>query len=425
MLLFDLLYFLIILLAVPFWIKYLFKEEYRKILRHRFVPGLPVSTEKRLWIHAVSVGEVKSLKNLIDTLTQQYPKLEIALSVTTPTGCDIAKKEYPKNKYKNIHVINSPIDFTFVIKKFIKTINPKLLILNELEIWPNWITIIKKKNIPTLLINGRISDRAFKRYYRHRWFLKRFFKKIDRFLVQAESYKERFQQLSIPSEKIHVSGNIKADQAFNCLATAPPEEDIFELLKIKDFHPKDKKILTLASSHADDEQFLVPLIPQIRQNYFTIIVPRHLKRLPEIQTLLETHHIRYATWSRVQTVPPHASVLIFDKMGALFQTLKISHIIFMGGTLDPRTGGHNLYEPAILGKPIVGGPCYNNFPTIGAELAEKNVYHTVHSPDDLLNFLQNTRHIDWNQLRQTAVETVNKRKGSLQCTLKEIQPLLN
>ena len=186
-------YIFIIILTLPFWTKYLFKKEYRTILKHRLSPNIKYSDKKRIWIHAVSVGEVRSLKNLIKKLKEKYKKKEIVLSVTTPTGCEFAKKQY-----KTIKIINAPIDFSFTIKKFIKNINPELLILNELEIWPNWISITNKRKIPTMLINGRISDASFKQYKRFNFLLKKILNKTDRFLVQAEIYKERFQQLKIP-----------------------------------------------------------------------------------------------------------------------------------------------------------------------------------------------------------------------------------
>ena len=169
MLLFDVVYLIFLLLALPIWVKFLLKKEYRKILKHRLSPGINYSKEKRIWIHAVSVGEVRSLKYLVEQLKEKYKKKEIVLSVTTPAGFECAQKEYP-----DIPVINAPVDFSFTIKRFIKKINPQLVVLNELEIWPNWVLITRRKNIPMLLINGRISDLAFKRYKKGLFLLKFF-----------------------------------------------------------------------------------------------------------------------------------------------------------------------------------------------------------------------------------------------------------
>lgn len=422
MLFFDLLYILVFLITLPLWIKYFLKKEYRSLLKHRLSPNITHSDKKRIWLHAVSVGEVRSLKNLVQQLKQKYKEKEIVLSVTTPAGYDFAKQQY-----KTIHVINAPVDITFTIKKFIKKINPQLLVLNELEIWPNWILITKKRNIPILLVNGRVSDTAFKHYKAFTFFLKIFFNKIDRFLVQTEIYKERFQQLTIPAEKIAVCGNIKADEAFNALEHLPPDREILDTLKIKKNAANGKKIVTIASSHLADEKLVIPTINKFKKDFLFIIVPRHLTRLEEIETLLRDHQVHFTTWSKTTNpdTPPGTSTLIFDRMGYLFNVLKISDIVFMGGTLEPKIGGHNLYEPAVMGKLIVGGPCYNNFPAIGTELTGKGVYHIVNSTGELADFLGHIGTIDFEKVQQNAEAAVSTRRGSIECTLKEIHPFIN
>jgi len=424
MIFFDLLYFLAFVAAMPLWAKFFFKKQYRTILKHRLTPGIEYTSKKRIWIHAVSVGEVRSLKNLIEHLNgnSNEKKPEIVLSVTTPSGCEFARQQY-----KTIKVISAPVDFSFTIKKFIKKINPQVLILNELEMWPNWLLIIKRKHIPVLLINGRISDVAFNRYKRFNFFLKVFFNKIDRFLVQTEIHGERFRQLGIPAEKIAVCGNIKADEAFKAAEHLPPDTDILNELGIGE-KPGKKKILTIASSHLTDELLVAPIIRQLSDRYLFVFVPRHLTRLEEIEKLLEKHGITYYTWSKGN---PHndtgngegnKSVLIFDRMGYLFNVLKVTDIVFMGGTLERKIGGHNLYEPAALGKLIVGGPCYNNFPAIGGELVRKGVYHVVNNSQELSDFLSGANgKIDFKRVEQEALNAVSAKRGSLQCILKEIR----
>lgn len=423
MLFYDLLYFLAIIIALPVLAKFLFNEKYRAILKHRLTPNIPYSQTKRIWIHAVSVGEVRSLKNLLENLNGKTDeeKTGIVLTVTTPTGYEFARQQY-----KSIPVINAPVDFSFTIKKFIKQINPQLLILNELEMWPNWLTIAKKKNIPVLLVNGRISDLAFKRYKRYKFFLKQFFNKIDRFLVQAEIYRDRFMELGIPTEKIAVCGNIKADEAFNAVEHLPPDTDILKTLGI----PKNrlnKKIFTVASSHLTDEQLVFPIINDFARDYLFIIVPRHLTRVEEIEKLLEKHGINYATWSKrngEKTLDETCEALIFDRMGYLFNVLKISDVVFMGGTLEQKIGGHNLYEPAALGKTIVGGPFYNNFPAIGTELVNKGVYRVADTPGTLADYLDEangkTGKFDIDGIRRDGINAVSVKRGSIQCILEEI-----
>ncbi len=417
MLLFDAAYLIFLLLALPLWLKFLLKKEYRKILKYRLSPGINYSKEKRIWIHAVSVGEVRSLKYLVEQLKEKYQGKEIVLSVTTPAGYECAQKEYP-----NIPVIHAPVDFSFTIKRFIKKINPQVMILNEMEIWPNWVLITRRKNIPIVLINGRISDLAFKRYKKGLFLLKIFFRRIDRYLVQAELYKERFQQLHIPGEKITVCGNIKADEACKGQDSLSPVQEIMEFLKIK---PNGKKIVTAASTHQRDEQLIIPIINQLGDDFLFIIVPRHLSRLEEIETLLKTHQVDYSIWSKTAAagITP-GKVMVFDRMGYLFHILKITDIVFMGGTLEQKIGGHNLYEPAVLGKFIIGGPYYNNFPDIGKELVGKGVYKIVRDSHECLQILHNYKNLDGENISKNAINAVSKRRGSVQCILKEIHPFI-
>ncbi len=161
------------------------------------------------------MGEVRSLKSLIQQLGEKGQR--VVLSVTTPAGWECARREYP-----GIAVIHSPFDFSFVVRRFIDRINPRLVIFNELEIWPNWISLLHRRHIPMLLINGRISEAAFARYRFFNFILRPFFRRIDCFLVQNAIYQKRFLQLKIPAEKIIVCGNIKADEADMSRKTMPP-----------------------------------------------------------------------------------------------------------------------------------------------------------------------------------------------------------
>lgn len=420
MVLFDLLYSVAIVLSLPLWLKFIFKEEYRQILKHRLAPGIEPGKKKRIWIHAVSVGEVRSVKSLIEQLIKKYDR-EIVLSVTTPSGFKFAEKEYKDIKIK---VINAPLDFSFTIKKFLKKVNPAIMILNELEIWPNWILKTKKAQIPVLLINGRISDNAFKKYKIFKFILKRFVNKINLFLVQAEIYREKFLQLDIPAENIKVCGNIKADTAYDAAASLPANREIWAYLGIGKSHIK-KKIITLASIHPGDEKIIIPIIDKILKKFSVIIVPRHLNRVEEIGKLLENKGLKFARWSSPGNFDINQEILIFDRMGYLFNIMKISDIVFMGGTFDRKIGGHNLYEPAALGKLIIGGPDYNNFPDIGRELEEKGIYKKVTGAAGLQEFLLNIEKTDFKEIKKKAAASVFSRRGSVEYVLKEIQGLLS
>ncbi len=411
MLILDLLYALLLLCSFPLWVKYVLKKKYRRLFLDRLQPQMAAGLEKTIWIHAVSVGEVRSLKSLIQLLADKSQP--VVLSVTTPSGFEFACREFP-----SLRVIHSPFDLSFVVRRFIAIVNPKLVIFNELEMWPNWISLLHKKRIPMLLINGRISESAFKRYRLFSFFLGRFFRHIDFFLVQNPIYKKRFQQLKIPAEKISICGNIKADEADRSARRLPSTAEVRTHLRL---NALSKKIITLASSHAGSEKIVIPAIASLSAGFFFIIVPRHVQRARAIARQLELHGLRYVSHGSGQPVPDDTQVLIYDRMGYLLPIISITDIVFMGGTHDQRIGGHNFYEPAAMGKLILGGPHYNNFPDIGRELEEVGVYHQVGSSRELIDFAARYHDLDLQQINQQALRAVLKRKGSLECILEKIQ----
>ncbi|MCK4836937.1 MAG: hypothetical protein KAT17_09875 [Candidatus Aminicenantes bacterium] len=414
MILLDLGYFFFLLISFPIWIKFIFNKNYRHLLRQRISPGLTPNKQKHIWIHAVSVGEVKSLKNLIRQLTSRnHP---IVLSVTTPSGYEYAKTTHP-----DIRVINSPLDFSFVVKRFLKTINPSILVLNELEIWPNWLSWTKKSNIPILLINGRISDIAFKKYRKFRLLIKKIFNKIDFYILQSEIHKKRFSFFNIPESKIEVCGNIKADEASALLPTLPSENQIMKYLKTA--KPR-KKIIGFASTHPSDEKIIIPALEALKKRFALVMVPRHPDRIQKLRQQLEQQGIPYSVWSDSNTIDLDKCLLIFDRIGYLFNILAISDIVYMGGTFEKKIGGHNLYEPAVQGKIIIGGPHYNNFPIIGHELIKTGVYRLIKDGNDFIRSLNQLEAIDLEKIKTRATQTVMDKKGSTECILKHIRNLI-
>jgi 3-deoxy-D-manno-octulosonic-acid transferase len=411
MLILDFLYAILLLCTFPFWVKYIFKKKYRRLLKDRLRTQLPACSGKTVWIHAVSVGEVRSLKSLIQRLGEM--KQQVILSVTTPSGYEFACKEY-----SGMPVIHSPFDLSWTIKHFIRSINPKLVIFNELEVWPNWISLLHQKKIPMILINGRISETAFSRYRFFNFFLWHFFSQINCFLVQNNIYKKRFLQLKIPAEKIIVCGNIKADEADRSLQQLPTPKEVLAHLGLDKI---TKKIITLASSHSNSEKIVIPAIEPLSAKFFFIIVPRHIQRVKTIAGQLERHGLKYTFFSHQQPIKADTQVLVYDRMGYLFPIISITDIVFMGGTHDQKIGGHNLYEPAAMGKLILGGPYYNNFPDIGRDLEETGVYHQINHSLELVDFVRRYHDLDLEQINQKALKAVLKRKGSLECTLEQIQ----
>ncbi len=410
----DFLYVLTLIIFIPLNPRFIFSKSYRKILKGRFSPDISSLAKGSIWIHAVSVGEVKSLREFISLLRKRTDR-KIILSVTTPSGFKMAK-----NIFKDIDIINGPFDLSFIVKKFIRKISPSIIILNELEIWPNWISIANGSGIPMVLINGRISEQAFKRYKRFSFFLKRFFRKIDLYLLQEESYIKKFVELGAVESSVKVSGNIKADEALKISDRTRNTKETFKMLRI---NKPGKKILILASTHSSDEDIFIPVLNDLLEKYFIIIAPRHMNRVSAIATSLKNNKVPFLIWSKNE--PGKNNVIIFDKMGLLAELINISDIVFMGGSYNSSIGGHNLYEPAVFGKKMIGGPCYNNFPSIGKELVNKGIYTIADSGEDLLNILVEMGKQEFTSVYEQARRSVLKRSGAIEFSIKEVLKLLN
>jgi 3-deoxy-D-manno-octulosonic-acid transferase len=407
-------YIILLTLSFPLWIRFLIKKKYRRLIRYRFFPP-PLDPEPScIWIHAVSVGEVKSLKYLIDQLLHTGNR--IVLSVTTPSGYEYARKAHHR-----IEVINAPLDFSFTIRRFLKALNPRLLILNELEIWPNWLSIMQKNRIPTVVVNGRMSESAFRKYRRWRWLIKKYFQMIDLFFIQSEVHRERFLTFDLPESKITVCGNIKADEAFNLTRSLPSRTEILKHLKLEPF---TKRTVVLASTHAADEKMILPALPALQNSYNFIVVPRHPNRAVQIGKQLDKLGMPHTAWSRNEWVNPDTIVLIVDRIGYLFHILAIADLVFMGGTFQTKIGGHNLYEPAIHGKVILGGPCYNNFSDIGAELVRKGAYRVIRDGPEFKTSVEELEGLDLKEIGRQALETVNEKRGSIECILNRLQSFI-
>jgi len=416
MLLLDLLYTLLLLVSFPVWLRFLLRKSYRDIIRRRLWPDLSPSDTPRLWIHAVSVGEVHSLKRLLSSLRESTP-LPVVLTVTTPSGLDRARSAFP-----GIEVIPAPLDFSVTVRRFIDRIHPAALVLNELEIWPNWIRAAARRDVPIALINGRISGPAFRRYRPVRRLIRPLMARLDLFLLQSEFYRHRFSVLGAPASRIAICGNIKADEAWGAAADLPAAEAVFTHLKTA---APERPLVILASTHPADEERFIPLIARLQQTFAFIVVPRHPGRAPAVGDRLEAQGIRTALWTRAADVDLHRQVLVYDEIGYLMRMFAVADLVLMGGTFDAAIGGHNLYEPAACGKPVVGGPHNDNFPDIARDLAHAGVYRMGRTVDELEAALKGLVREDAGRLASAARDIVDRNRGSIACTMEHLHPLLN
>ncbi len=407
-------YLLLSLLSFPFWMRYLTRSRYRSLLRARLVPEKQGGAGPGIWLHAVSVGEVNSLLSLIDDLAGQYPGHRIVLTVSTPSGY-----RHALDKARHCTVLPAPIDFSFSIRRFIAIHRPVLIVLNELEIWPNWLTIARRQGIPLILVNARLSDRAFSRYLFFRRFSAAMLNRIERILCQSDHYRQRFRQLGIDPERLITSGHIKADEAVRQVAALPDRASLRKELGLVGA----RKILLFASCHSQDEAVFMPLLDELRQSHQVIIAPRHLERLTAIRQELAGQRIAYRLGSENQQTGNPDEAIVIDRMGQLLALMSIADLVVMGGTFSAKTGGHNLFEPLACHKITLGGPHTENFPDIARDLLNEGLYLRFSDSAELRTLLQQPPAAT--ELTATRAQRLLARyRGANQTILREIQRCL-
>lgn len=332
-------------------------------------------TERSVWIHAVSVGEVLSLQKLIKDLKKRHPECKIYFSSLTNTGLRIAQDRL--TGVDKIFFI--PLDFRWVVKKFFRILKPQLFILAESEFWPNLLREAKRQTQGVLLINGRISPPSFKKYYRFRFFFKKILKNIDYFLVQTKKEKNGLENIGVRADKVEVSGNLKTEIVLPSFT----ENDVVqfkESLNIANGH----KVVLAGSTRKGEEEKLIEAFALARKekdNINFILAPRHPERTREIERLFKNFPFVVKRRSDIQ--PDQTwDVLILDTLGELSRLYALCDVAFIGGSLVP-WGGQNLLEPAFYGKPIFFGPHMENFQELADKFVQADAARIVETQEDV------------------------------------------
>lgn len=320
-----------------------------------------------IWIHAVSVGEAMAVRHLVESLREKIANQQFVISTVTPTGNRIARSIARNNDV----VIYLPLDFSFIVRPVIKAIKPKLFVLTETELWPNLLTCLAAHDVPVVVVNGRISDRSLKGYALARPLLKGLLAAISLFCVQTDKDKERLVHLGVAPDKVRVTGNMKFDIKIR---------DYDELRKdYTDYRMKlglgvKEKLWVAASTHPGEEEMVLDAYQVLQQqspDFKLLIAPRHPERAPQIESRInKSDHLKavlISQLSRQANPRPFAAdttgrlpVFVLDTIGQLMYFYALSDIVFVGGSLVKK-GGHNILEPASLGKPIVFGSHMFNF----------------------------------------------------------------
>jgi len=347
--------------------------EYRRRLGERFGFCPPPAQTSGVWVHAVSVGETLAASPLLKRLLAEHPDLPLLITTTTPTGARQARELFGET----IPHRYFPYDLPGTLDRFLDRAQPRLLVLVETEIWPNLLAACEQRGIPTILANGRLSERSARRYARLGAFGRATFQRIGRVAAQTEADAARFVALGVPAERVSVTGNIK----FDLRLPASLHERAEVLRRGWDNRP----VWVAASTHeGEEEQVLAAhraLLARLPQALL-VLVPRHPERFERVAALGRRAGLRMVRRSEAKPCPPEAQLFLGDSMGELPLFLAAADAAFVGGSLV-RRGGHNVLEPAALGLPVAFGPHMFNFAAIAALLLEQQGARQVRNGEEL------------------------------------------
>jgi len=424
-------YLTLILIALPWLVWAALKHgKYREGFGEKLFGLVPCreGTRDCVWLHAVSVGEVNLLATTLDEFKRRSPDLELVISTTTKAGYDLARR-----KYADHTVFYCPLDLSWAVRSAMRRLRPNLLVLAELELWPNLIQAAKQSGAAVAIINGRMGDKSFRGYHRLRWLVGPVLRQLDVIAAQNEEIAERFRQCGAESTQVVTTGSLKFDGAQTNRANAKT----CELRSLAGF--EDDAIVLLAGSTQEPEeayaleifQTLVEHHPNLR----LILVPRHPQRFEEVAKLLDSADVEWQRRSKLEQTPPNNRVntqspspriLLVDTVGELGAWWGTATIGFVGGTFGAR-GGQNMLEPAAYGVATCFGPNTWNFRDIVAQLRAAEGIKVVQNYEELLQFVRQSLDDPQTaqQLGQRARDLVLSQQGATGRTVDLLLSLLD
>lgn len=405
-----------IVLLSPYWgIRMALDETFRQEILQRIGQWKSIPRQTGcLWVHASSVGEVRVAKLLIQAWKKEVPDRAVVLSTYSTTGYTLAQEEI------DCPLFRLPLDLPILIHPLLKRLNPAALILIEAEYWPNLLRACLRKHIPVLLANGRMSARSLSRYQKLKLWMEWLTEPITIFAMRSQTEADRLLQLGIDASRVRVTGNMKFDALPEEAGTPAPKSI-----------QNGEITVIFGSTRPGEERAIANAISQLSQNplnYKFIIAPRHVQRCDEIKALLKDSELSLTLHSELQNSPDGwtAPVLLIDTIGVLNHYYRQGHVAFVGGGFDPKLGGHNILEPALLGLPVIYGSHMGNFEEEARLLTESGGGIPIQHPEDLTQVLESLlSNPDEIQKRgRLAAETVQRERGAVARNLKLIQSLL-
>lgn len=392
--------------------------QYRERIGERFGRSGHQIERSSIWVHAVSVGEVQAAEPLIRALLERYPDRQLIVTTMTPTGAERVVDLFGDA------VIHSyvPYDLARAVRRFFDWAKPELVIIIEKEIWPNLFRECGLRKIPLVLASARISTRSARRY---RHLVGLFRQTLSHGIViaaQTDVDATRFRSLGVSGERIHVTGNIKFD--FQLDPEIPGYGTEFRAEQAP-----GRPIWVAASTHGDEEQTVLEAHKRVLERFpaaLLLLVPRHPERFQQVAGLIDKAGLSFVSRSSGAPCTVVETVFLGDSMGELMTFYAAADVAFVGGSLAPRIGGHNLLEPAALGLPLLTGPHFFNAPEIADLMIADGAAQVIETADELAERVCALFDDSTERLKRGAagLKVVESNRGTLSRVLDLIDPLI-
>ena len=329
-----------------------------------------------IWLHCVSVGETNAARPLVDKLRESFPDHRLVISTTTKTGQELAQKVFTG---KADAIVYFPFDWKFSVRRALNKYRPSLVLLMETEIWPRFIHEANSTGAKVAIVNGRLSQKSFKRYSRFRSFISRVLADVDLALMQGAADAKRLVDLGMEPDRVQVTSNLKFDQA-----TGGADRAVTSYFQTRFDVTPEKPLIIAASTHEPEERYVLESLEgQLGHSCRLMIVPRHPERFDDVAKLLRDSPHTFARRSSPESKSDKvADIILLDTVGELRSAYPLAEIVFVGGSLIPH-GGQSIIEPAVEGKAIVTGPYTHNFESVVKLFLDNDAIHqTPVAPDD-------------------------------------------
>ena len=410
----------VLILGSPYWVYEMLRHgKYRKGLRDRFgcVPSRFLNLgQPCIWVHAVSVGEVLALTELVQGLRTEFPRYRVLISTTTDTGQKLAADRFGAE-----NVFYFPLDFAFAVRRWVNALRPELIVIAETELWPNFLRLASDAGAKIAIANARISDSSLSGYLRWRSLVRQILQNVDLFLSQTAEDARRLREIGASADRVSVAGNLKYDIPPGSIATISGE------LRASFDQSGTGPVLVCGSTVEGEEPPLLTAFRNVLAEYPSatmLLAPRHPQRFDEVDDLLHKTRIPCQRRSEWKGGSLAGSLLLIDTIGELSSLYALADIAFVGGSLVPR-GGHNIIEPAQHGVAIIVGPYMYNFRDIVALFKSKDAVRVVQVAQ-LSSAIMGLLADDSQRqaLGKRAAETLQSQRGATYRTLLELKSLL-